>query len=1149
MASVHQVVSATLRAARSAALARESRVRFSASAGALVLSASLTLVPHAHAANSDASSNPPAAATDEPLQEITVTGSRIKRTTDFTTATPTTVIDTTTMENAGIVNVGDALSMSPSNISNFTPSTTGNSAFNTGAYVPDLRGLNPYFGSRTLTLVDGQRAVSTNTLDSFDLNFIPQVLVQRIDTVTGGGSALYGSGAVAGVVNVILDHQLEGGKFDADMYDTHYNDAKTKHAAAAYGFGIADNRVHIVVGAEYQKQDPASCQNSGRSWCSANYGPYYTGGSFGPAFAWIPSYSTASRLTTNTSYAGVLGGYSPVSFGIGGPAYTTDSIGVGNTPFNLNASSNAFLGSYYGASAGGDGEPANEHTNLMTGVTRGIITGLVTARITDSITANLDLNWGKVEAYNPNDNFGVESGTLGSDNYYADKVMGLAPGTDYLSAGYTAGYYSKDFSNLINFSQTNDTTLKQAALSFDGKIGQTSWTWEARGLYGETNNVESGQEFGTLRRSMALDAIADANGLAVSRVSQGLASAVAATYGVYGGQGAYGAINSALPTYAKAYNYIDPTSPYYSAYTATALNPVSGMTLGQTLNYFASQYQAGGACAGVTLNPFGTQALSQQSVDCASSLLSLTLQQSMTAFSFNTSGDFWKGIGAGAWSLATGYEWHQEVTHNDFTQCAGAHNTLGNANLTETQKECLATATDLDYQYGNDYGGSSTMNEVYAELSLPLLKDAPFARILALDVAGRESFYTNKALYGVDIVPGTEGTGSLFTYKASLVWSPVDSLRLRGSYSHDSRAPDPRDLYYSQSFVPGSVFGSCNNYYSSGTAQPCTLNLLGNVNLRPETSDNGTIGVVFTPDFLPGFQASADWFAVRIDDGIEGGSYTTDRALCFAGNNSYCSGITFSGATDAASQAAALAAWRNGANNIVSENALAYNGGTFTERGMDLSLSYAMLLPGNFGSLTARALTTWVGEERESDVPGAPSQDLLGQTGYTGFLSNFQSAARWRGNMSVTWTKGNFNLTPNVSWVGQGTISNQAIHCSASDFSTTDTGTMCNWAYNSYFNGSANQTAAQKAAFTYNTLYALTYLPSNVANHVPAYFIFGLNASYTLDKIPGIKNLTLWGQVNNLLNKAPPYTNSTTTNPVFYDQLGQAYRVGFRMTF
>jgi len=97
--------------------------------------------------------------------------------------------------------------------------------------------------------------------------------VQRVDTVTGGGSAIYGSGAVAGVVNVILDHQLEGGKFNADTYDTHYNDGKTNHVSAAYGHGLFDNRVHFVIGAEYQKQDTVSCQLSGRSWCNSDKVP------------------------------------------------------------------------------------------------------------------------------------------------------------------------------------------------------------------------------------------------------------------------------------------------------------------------------------------------------------------------------------------------------------------------------------------------------------------------------------------------------------------------------------------------------------------------------------------------------------------------------------------------------------------------------------------------------------------------------------------------------------------------------------------------------------------------------------------------------------------------------------------------------------
>src|SRR5579872_1028719 len=154
------------------------------------------------------------------LEEVTVTGSRIKRTTDFNTPTPTTVIDSATMESLGIVNVGEALTLSPANASTFTPANTGNANFFTGSYIADLRGLNPFFGSRTLTLVNSRRMVQTDQGDSVDLNFIPQILVDRVDTVTGGASAAYGSGAIAGVVNVIMNTKLEGGKVNADFYQT-----------------------------------------------------------------------------------------------------------------------------------------------------------------------------------------------------------------------------------------------------------------------------------------------------------------------------------------------------------------------------------------------------------------------------------------------------------------------------------------------------------------------------------------------------------------------------------------------------------------------------------------------------------------------------------------------------------------------------------------------------------------------------------------------------------------------------------------------------------------------------------------------------------------------------------------------------------------
>jgi iron complex outermembrane receptor protein len=1094
------------------------------------------------------------------LEEVTVTGSRIKRATDFSAATPTTVLDATTIENLGIVNVGDTLSVTPSNISSVTPSTTGNSAFNTGAYIADLRGLNPFFGSRTLTLIDGQRAVSTSTLDSFDLNFVPQVLVQRIDTVTGGGSAIYGSGAVGGVVNIILDHQLEGGKFNADSYDTHYNDAKSAHVSAAYGHGLFDNRVHFVIGAEYQKQDPASCQFSGRSWCNSDTGPYDTG--FTPGFSTFTS-AIGSGLTNNTSLFGVVSaavpGFPGYALNTGGSLYAGAPGGVALLPF---ASNNSFLG--ITASPGGSGEPANQYTNLVTAVQRAVISGMVTAKITDSINLSLDLNWGKVNALNPSDNFGADSGVLGNDNPYLLAAGGAAwgPGGSAYGSGATASpaaFFAKDFSQEINFNQINDTTLKQVALGLNGKIGESSWTWDAHARYGQTENIQAGQEFTILNSSMALDAVTGPGGKPECRVTAagGLAGASASAVAAYGGGGNAGA---AYPTYIQQYNAIagggfDPTSP------------VSGLTALQTLQFLSQGCQP--------LNPLGNQPLSASIANYATNPLALELHQTLTAFSANATGDFWRGFGAGAWSVAAGYEWHKELTHNDFATCPGAKNSLSNSYLSPSDQDCLAITSDFGAQYGNDYGGATTMNEVYAEFNLPLLKNMPFAKNLDLDIAGRESFYTNEALYGVDVVPDSEGKGSLPTWKASLVWEPIEGIRFRGSQSHDSRDPDPRDLYYSQTFVAGNpdfkgIFdaGYCEDGASTTTVQEslCTANLLGNVKLRPETSNTTDLGLVFTPPWLPGFQASADWFHVRLLNGIEGANLT-GRTACYAAiqtsgvtsafqNNTYCQGLSFNnqyynaaGAVVAAGTPGAVtgpAAFALGnVANLTQENTQAYNGGSFDERGVDFSIAYGVALPGSAGTLTARALTTWVSEEMVVDTPGNQPVSVLGETGANAlFLPNYQPAARWRGNMSVTWNVENFSLTPNLSWVGQGIIGTNDISCTTADFSTA--GSLCQLASNGVASGTATQRAYYNSA---SAIAPLTILPVGVANHVPSYFLVGLNASYTFTTIPGLKGLALWGQVNNLLNKAPPNADSLTSNPVFFDQLGQAYRVGFRMTF
>ncbi len=127
------------------------------------------------------------------------------------------MVNASYLQNLGIVNVGAAITQLPSNISNNTPTTTGNANFFTGSTIANLRGLNPFFGSRTLTLVNTRRFVPTNQGDGVDLNFIPSILIDHVDSVTGGASAAYGSGAIAGVQNIFLNTKLEGARIDMDF--------------------------------------------------------------------------------------------------------------------------------------------------------------------------------------------------------------------------------------------------------------------------------------------------------------------------------------------------------------------------------------------------------------------------------------------------------------------------------------------------------------------------------------------------------------------------------------------------------------------------------------------------------------------------------------------------------------------------------------------------------------------------------------------------------------------------------------------------------------------------------------------------------------------------------------------------------------------
>src|SRR6185295_3068982 len=138
--------------------------------------------------------------TQQPVEEVTITGSRITTDSGFTAPTPVSVVGAERLEQRAATNIGDLLNELPSFRGTQTPAAQGLSGGYVGGRVLDLRGLGTV---RTLVLLDGKRITPSTPQATVDTNMIPSSLIDRIDVVTGGPSAAYGSDAVAGVVNFI----------------------------------------------------------------------------------------------------------------------------------------------------------------------------------------------------------------------------------------------------------------------------------------------------------------------------------------------------------------------------------------------------------------------------------------------------------------------------------------------------------------------------------------------------------------------------------------------------------------------------------------------------------------------------------------------------------------------------------------------------------------------------------------------------------------------------------------------------------------------------------------------------------------------------------------------------------------------------------
>jgi iron complex outermembrane receptor protein len=228
-----------------------------------------------------------------PDTDIIVTGSRIVRD-GYSAPTPVTVLGAADIAAQAPANISDFVNQLPSIAGSGTAATSSGSLSNgiAGINSISLRGLG---AGRTLVLLDGQRSVASTVGGVVDINTFPQDLVERVEVVTGGASAQYGSDAVGGVVNFILNKSFKGFRISADQGLSTYGDGHNYRVTASAGFSALDDRLHVLLNAEYFRQEAVDTID--RDWNNSGYfqinNPAYTatngqpqrlvGPGFGPA--------------------------------------------------------------------------------------------------------------------------------------------------------------------------------------------------------------------------------------------------------------------------------------------------------------------------------------------------------------------------------------------------------------------------------------------------------------------------------------------------------------------------------------------------------------------------------------------------------------------------------------------------------------------------------------------------------------------------------------------------------------------------------------------------------------------------------------------------------------------------------------------------
>jgi iron complex outermembrane receptor protein len=450
------------------------------------------------------------------VEEIVVTGSRIVRD-GYEAPTPVSVLGTEDLKAMNDANIADSVNKLPA-FSGSQTQRTGAVNLSSGAAGVNLLNLRGMGSQRVLVLLDGKRVINAGLSSGYtgsDTNTMPQGLVARVDVVTGGASAAYGSDALSGVVNFVLDKEFVGVKGNVQGGVSTYGDGRTWGINLAAGTAFAGGRGHLLLSGELYNDD--GIKGMFRPWNTQ--GGVVMSNPLRTATNGLPANLTATQIGLNNATPGGLITRCSIN---GAPASANCALkgiyfGPGGTPsqynYGLVGNSNLMSGGdwqYSRIDYGVDMDPSLQRENAY---------ARVAYDITDTINLHGELQYGRSHAANTN-----------NVNRLFDQVV-IQSGNPFIPASVQAQMTAIKANSIVlgttsadvgRFFADNIRQLRRWSVGADGKFDamDTTWSWEAywqssqQGLSSRIRNSGNTQHI-----ALATDAVRGAGGQIVCRSS------------------------------------------------------------------------------------------------------------------------------------------------------------------------------------------------------------------------------------------------------------------------------------------------------------------------------------------------------------------------------------------------------------------------------------------------------------------------------------------------------------------------------------------------------------------------------------------------------------------------------------------------------